>query len=520
VVAAAILYGGYLRTVDLAPVSLWLDDVWVAVLSRAPGLREFLLHGSSSPPLFNAIVTLCIWLLPGREVPAQIFPFICANLAIVLTALAAYLVTRRPWAAAVAALIVACHPQAIEYSTRVKQYSSDMVVAAAHVIGFCLLSDRPRVRSLWTYTLVVAGCLLLSTTSLFVVAAFFPVLMAVLLRRGVPLRHVAAATAVMTASLVLVAYGVVRPGINAALRDYWAPYYARTDSASAFLQSVQSPLAEWVARSLHGVTAKGREYWVVAAGTLVIALGAFSLLITSKQVSAGGTGSPRDRSRHEAAPATLQRRGYVLANVILLMGMLFASAAGRFPLGTGRVDLFIVPLLAIFVGAGVAYVGHAKHLAVRIPWAAAIALFLLVKFPTPRVRAYQVQFSSPLIELLGREKTTDDALLVNVHGTFALGYYSPWQPRFVADASLGTGFHVVPETTHVHVIGEQPDDPRNSVERAVTAHPPRIFFLMVHASPALREQVEGHLATAGWKLARLEQSPGADLFIFGSDRPR
>src|SRR5687768_986428 len=112
VVATAILYGWYLRSVDLGPVSLWLDDAWVAVLSRAPTVHEFLSHGSSSPPLFNAIVTLCIWLLPGREVAAQIFPFACAILGIGLTAFAAYLVSGRAWAAAIAAVIVACHPVA------------------------------------------------------------------------------------------------------------------------------------------------------------------------------------------------------------------------------------------------------------------------------------------------------------------------------------------------------------------------------------------------------------------------
>ena len=54
---------------------------WILVARRrlggcaVPGAvdTELLIHGSSSPPLFNAIVTLCIWLLPGRELSAQIF---------------------------------------------------------------------------------------------------------------------------------------------------------------------------------------------------------------------------------------------------------------------------------------------------------------------------------------------------------------------------------------------------------------------------------------------------------------
>ncbi len=496
VVGAASLYGCYLRSVDLAPDSLWLDDVWVAVLSRAPSLRDFLAHGSSSPPFFNAVVTLCIWLLPGRELAAQIFPFVCANLAIALTAFAAYRVSRRAWAGAAAAVIVACHPAAIEYSARVKQYSSDMLVAAAHVAGFCLLTDRPGVRSLWIYTLAAAGCLLLSTTSLFLVAAFFPFAMAALACRGVAVRHIAAASAAMLTTMVLVFYGVLRPGINAALREYWAPYYLPVDSASAFTRFAQIVLAEWVARILHGFAAGGREYWVVAAGTTVVALGAFSLIITPG------------------------RRYYLLANFILLLGILFASATRRFPLGTGRVDLFVVPLIAILVGAGVAFVVHAKYIAARILGAAAVAIFTLLKFPAPRVPAYPIQNSSPLVEMLGREKTADDGLLVNVHGTFALGYYSPWRPRFVADGSLGTGFHILPETTRVYVVGEQPDDPRTSVELAASARPARIFLLAVHPPESFRDKVEGHLAAAGWRLTRREQRPGADLFEFAAEAPR
>jgi hypothetical protein len=149
-------------------------------------------------------------------------------------------------------------------------------------------------------------------------------------------------------------------------------------------------------------------------------------------------------------------------------------------------------------------------------WAAAVAGFMLQKFPAPRTPTYPVQESSPLIAFLGQEKHGDDVLLVNVHGTFALGYYSPWPPSFVPDASLGTGFHVVPQTAGVYVIGEQPDDPRNAVSRAISSHPARIFLLAVHAPGSLHQEVEGHLANAGWKLTGQQQRPGADLFVFGT----
>jgi hypothetical protein len=496
VVAAALAYGWYLRSVDLGPGSLWLDDAWVAVLSRAPSIRDFVIHGSSSPPLFNAIVTLCIWLLPDRELSAQIFPFACANLAIVATAFAAYLVTRRAWAGAIAAIVVACHPGAIEYAARVKQYSSDMLVASAHLVGFCLLTDRPSARSLWIYTLAASACLLLSTTSLFVAAAFFPFAVVGLSRRGVGVRHVGGATAVMLAALLLVFYGIVRPGTNSALREFWAPNYLPSDSASAFSRSVQTLLADWIAQCLHGFASAQRESWVVAAGAAIVTIATLSLIVTPG------------------------RRTYVLANFGLLVGILLASASRRFPLGTGRVDLFLVPVLAVLVGAGVAVVGQVKQFAPRILWTAAVAGFVLLKFPVPRTPAYPVQVSSPLVAFLGQEKKSDDVLLVNVHGTFALGYYSPWPPSFVADASLGTGFHVVPQTPGVHVIGEQPDDPRNSVARAISAHPARIFLLTVHAPGSLPQEVDRHLANAGWRVMRQRHRPGADLFVYGTDAPQ
>jgi len=492
VVVAAFLYGWYLRSVNLGFAPLWLDDVWVAVISRAPTLRDFLSYSSSSPPLFNAIVTLCIWLLPGPELSAQIFPFACAILAIPATAVAAFFVTRRAWAGAVAAVIVACHPAAVEYAAHVKQYSSDLLVVAAHIVGFCLLRDRPTVRALWTCTLAAGACLLLSTVSFFVVAAFFPLAMARLARRGVAIRHVAGATAVMLATMILVFHGVLRPGVNVALREFWAPNYLPTGSASAFLQSVQVVLADWIAASFHGFAAGQREYWVVAVGTAVVALGAFSLI------------------------STPGRRLYVMANFVLLLGILFASAARRFPLGTGRVDLFLVPLIATLAGAGVAYVAQTKYVAARIIWAAAVVVFTLVKFPARREACYPIETAPPLIAMLVQEKTPDDVLLVNVHGTFALGYYSPWRPRFVADESLGTGFHVVPQTMGVYVIGEQPDDPPKSVALAISARPARIFLLAVHAPDSLSPKVEEHLAAAGWAVTRREHQMGADLFVFAA----
>jgi hypothetical protein len=235
---------------------------------------------------------------------------------------------------------------------------------------------------------------------------------------------------------------------------------------------------------------------VVGAGAAILALAALSLIITPG------------------------RRTYVLANLGLLFGILFASASRRFPLGTGRVDLFLLPLVAILLGAGVAFVGEVKRFALRTLWAAAVAGFVVLKFPAPRTPTYPVQVSSPLVTFLAQEKNGDDALLVNVHGTFALGYYSPWPPSFVADASLGTGFYVVPQTARVYVIGEQPDDARNAVARAISAHPARIFLLTVHAPGSLRQEVEGYLAHAGWTLTRQKQRPGAELFVFGPDGPR
>jgi hypothetical protein len=493
-VAAALVFGAYLRSVNLAPGSLWLDDAWVAVLSRAPTLRDFLVYGSSSPPLFNAVVALCIWVLPGRDVSGQIFPFVCSNLAIVATAVAAYLVTRRGWAAAIAAVIVACHPVAIEYAARVKQYSSDMLVVAAHVAGFCLLRDRPSARSLWIYTTAAGVCLLLSTTSLLVAVAFFPFAVAGLTRRGVGVRHVVLASAAMLVFAALVFYGVIRPGTNRTLREFWAPNYLPADSVTAFVQAAQAVLADWIAQCLHGFAAGQREYWVVATGSAVIALGVISLVITPG------------------------RRVYLLANLALLVGILFASASRRFPLGTGRVELFLVPLLAILLGSGVAFVGRLRYVAPRILWAAAVAGFVLMKFPTPRVPSYPAQFSSPLVAILGQEKTAGDALLVNVHGTFALGYYSPWPPRFVADPSLGTGFHVVPETPGTYVIGEAPDDPRKIVELALNARPARVFLFAVHAPGTLHRKVEAYLAAAGWQQTRREQTRGADLYVFNAPR--
>jgi hypothetical protein len=493
VVVAAVVYGGYLRSINLAPGSLWLDDAWVAVLSRAPTLREFFIHGSSSPPLFNGMVALCIWVLPGREVAAQIFPFVCANLAIAMTAVAAYLLTRRAWAGALAAVIVACDPAAIEFAGRVKQYSSDMLVVAAHVVAFCVLRDRPSVRSLWIYVLGAGAGLLLSTVSVFVVAALFPFTIVAVARRGVAMRQVVGATAAMAAIMVSVYFGVLRPGINTALREFWAPNYLPAGSVAAFTQSAQVVGAEWLARGLHGFAAGQRQTWVVAAGAIAVVLGAFSLLRTPG------------------------RRLYVVANVVLVLGILAASAARRFPLGTGRVDLFLVPLLAILIGAGVAFVGQIKHLVPRILWAAAVAVFVLVKFPVRRAAAYPVQISSPLVTMLGREKAADDVLLLNVHASFALGYYSPWRPSFVADATLGTGFHVIPQTTGVFVIGEQAADPQNAVALAVRTRPARIFLLLVHAADYVGPKVEESLAAAGWKLTRREQTPGAELRVFASE---
>jgi hypothetical protein len=81
-VAAIVVLAISLRLPGLAPPSLYLDDVWVALFAREASLADLMALRPPHPAGFMALQALALRFLPGAELSVQLIPF-AASLALI-----------------------------------------------------------------------------------------------------------------------------------------------------------------------------------------------------------------------------------------------------------------------------------------------------------------------------------------------------------------------------------------------------------------------------------------------------
>jgi len=205
----------------------WLDEAWVAALTRAPLTR--LPHLSSSAPFgFVALLKL----VPGSGLQRGRLVVLGFS---VLTVAAAYVVTRTlgwqrrsdaRFAATAAAFAVMLAPVSL-IRNDLKQYTCDACCAVV-LVGCGAWAERTSNRTSLVW-LAIAGVVSapFSSTALFVTVALFAGLLVSALvdrarRRAIEIVCVGAATGVALGAYFV---GAVAPNLNAKLRAYWASQY-------------------------------------------------------------------------------------------------------------------------------------------------------------------------------------------------------------------------------------------------------------------------------------------------------
>lgn len=480
-----LLYSVYRRSVDLDPGSLWLDDAWVAVLSRAPDLGAMLANGSTSPPIFNALVALSIAAVPDLEIAAQLVPFAGGLLAIAATSWAALLLTRSAVCAVFAAAVYACDPFAIEFAARVKQYSTDALVSVLLLATFHLLLERYSPRRLWTFAALASIGLFLSTLSVFVAGVLVPTALATLyLRRDrepVPIASLAAAGTMTTAAALFLYLGFLRGIDSAVTTEYWRDSYLPTESAGALFAGVANVVALWLDRLLHGFP-EGVLPGVVAIGLVLLALGALHLWLAGF-------------------------RAHLVAAIGIPLLVFAASAAQRLPLGSGRVELFLMPLLACGLACGVALALRLPNERLRTGALALAIVFAAIQLPSARLALYPAQHVAPLVDVLNEELKPGDRLVTNLHGSFALSLYGPWPIELVRDDRLMTQFHPEPILEGFSVAEDTDLGP---IERL---RPSRVFVFGSHYPANYPPQMIEGLAGLGYQVSWISEEPGCFLLL-------
>lgn len=490
-VVGLVALAAVLRAGPLAPGSLWLDDAWPAMVSRAGSLGDVLLVGLTAPgfvALLGAVLAV-----GGRDpAVAQALPFACGVLAVP----AVYAVARQArlarGAALVAAGVLLTSPVHLTYSTRVKQYTLEALAVLAVTSAALAVARRPDRARAWAVLLAVAvtGTVASSVVAVPASAALGAAgIAAVAAGRadGAGPRALRLAAGTGLAWLAFAAawwVGVVRPAANPALTEFWAPFLGPGSPAA------------WP-----GVLDGLAPVPVVVAGA-VLAAGAVAVA----------------------------RRGPVLA--VLVLGAPAAAAvlalAGVAPLGGGRTDVYLYPVLCLVVGAagdaagrllrraaGARAAGPGARAAGGLA-AAAVVAGLVAAAPAPQ--PYPGEDVAPLVRRVDAQARAGDVVLVYSATRWGHAYATAWPVRLVDAPALANGFDVAvqaPPGVRVAVLPPQ----RGTPEGHAVEVPPRVagaqrvWLLTSHTSGDVAAVGEA-LTAAGLRRVDVDAREGAELTLW------
>jgi hypothetical protein len=425
-----------LRLDPLGPSSLWIDDAWAALVSKADSAHDVLLAGVTAPG-FAALLKAWLAVVGFSELRAQLLPFVVG----VVTPPLLYLVLRRAGAgrlgASVGALVLVGSSVHMTYSTRVKQYTIEGLVALGVLaVAWWLVRGIRQPTRWWVFAATCVGGIVLASSAIALAASSTAVALALLARDDRrSLRAALAPAGLLAVFAALWWWFLLRPRVTQALENYWAGYFVPHDEGLRRAAHV-------AARDLKDVAAGAINLPSTAAVLSVVA--AVAILLVRRRI----------------APALL----FVIAPCGLA---LILAAARAVPLGTGRTDLYLYPGLAMAIGLAV---DELRRSWARLTAAGVTVLVVISAVTFDPVVPYPPRDVRPLVAELERRMSPTDSVLVRPDDIFAFALYSSLPVTFVrADAATGFAPRVDPGRVHAPLITPTGPDRRTEPwQKAIT----------------------------------------------------
>jgi hypothetical protein len=462
--------------------SLWLDEAALArnIIDRSPmELLAPLKYGQVAPPGFLLIQKLIVVLGGASEYALRVFPLIC-GLASLWLFLAVARIVLRGWAVPYAVGLFALGQPFIYFSSQAKQYAPDVAASLiALLIGLRLHAGGLRQRQM-----IVLGSLgmilpwLSQPAMLVLFGAGLGLVISVVSRRDartvrnvLPLLLAWAASAVVSG---IYALQTVLPQTREYMDWFWR---------TGFMPVAPWDQLRWGWKTLNDVFgAFGTDTVRTNGGLGYLWPQLFVLTTVLGFIQVART-----------------RRDIALVLLGALAACLVASVLRLYPL-SGRLLVFLVPMLLLATGAGAHALWTWAARRARIAGAAVALVFVAV--PIHAVAKahppYIIQPLRPVLEELARRRHPGDILYVDYAAAHAFLYYAP---RFDLQPSE-------------YVIGRCAMTDRRDYLRQVDRFrgQPRVWVIGTHLSVSERSITVGYLERIGHRLASVFIPPvGAPL---------
>jgi hypothetical protein len=491
---AIVLLGAVLRMRGLTTRGLWRDDAWVALSSRV-GIGTAW-HMWVTAPGFSLLERTWICLHPGATWWDQIPMLLVGLAAVPVTYLLARLFRFDNGLSLGMALVVAVSPTCVVYSSRLKEYGADFLLACLLLALTESARRQPHWRSfLWLAAASVVSFASSASTLPVIVGCWLALGVIVVSSRGAVRRLLAfgAATAVLCAAVAAVFYRHISP----ALRRFWGDDYISLHTPAALIHST------WLAvlRLYQHLTGfPGSAPVDVTIGVVCLTV----LLLLG-----------------------LRRRA-MLAPALVVATAFIASAFGQIPLGTGRTDEVLYPALLLLFAAGIHV---AQERAARVlhgsEWGkmvgrvgGALVLVLLIVFAMRATNpTYPGTDTARLASALSHEMQPGDHIVVGELMRYSWAYDEEPSVRVVFGPDWSTGFSVASTSPDTFIVpseyyegGSKPAAWAASMSRF---H--RIWF--VETPPLNLNPTYEALVDDGWRRVTTIAAPGCSAILLERSRP-
>ncbi|HEV3213135.1 MAG TPA: glycosyltransferase family 39 protein [Acidimicrobiales bacterium] len=480
---AIVGFGAWTRAPGFTSSSLWFDDAWSAMPARV-GLGTAI-HMVTTAPGYTIALRSWLQLHPGATWWAQLPAFVAGLAGIV----AVFFVLRYFGAwwplTYLGALVVAASPVAVDYSTRVKQFGLDLLLACLVLWLFERWRRAGRPRDAALCAAACAGSLLVSLTTLVVCVAVAGVA-ALLATRDATRRRDGAVVVLTTIGTAAIGYVLWLRHLSPSLHYGWTKrgYLLSTASlhrAGFSLEAMGTGLFHWMLGTPLG---RGRvSTAITAAGVALALLAAVALVaITAPPL----VGVVRRRGR---APGAL-----VASSLAVVLAVILALLA-KSPFGGGRTDEVLYPsILLLAAGALSPLAARAGATARRAALAGCVVVAaVLVGVGATHRASYPTTDLRPLVAQLDAPPNVGRSAVVVVDPWLAFSWaYDGLTPTSVSFAptllAWSQGFHVVSRDPDV-VISENYFFPDRSYPR-LSSRTTRVWY--VASTVGHQSRVPGH----------------------------
>jgi hypothetical protein len=437
-----VLIAFFTRHASLDPGAVHIDDAWVLLGWKSDRWVDIQRAGSTS---LGFVLLLRAWLriVGSSYADAQLLPFVISLFSAPVFLLVALRMRIRYPAALLGSAMLLASPTLVSYSTRVKQYSLEVLLAILLIgLAAAILRD-PTARRAWiAYVLGSVVALVISFALLGVVVAGLGAgLVAVLRQEGTPRLWRSCALA-CTISAALFAGGwfltIIRPTLSTALRDFWSGFYL----SDAVGRPNVAPWWHWTDTTSNGLLAHDLKLFrslfegAFTGPTIVLLVGfvAATLLVGFRRplhallfgipfvVAVGGSVAqlaPLGGGRTDAwlyAPMTFM---IVTAVDVVLQ---WAHGVQRHGVGNAR------PNAAVTRGRGLVLSGIVSL----------IALLCLLNIPSPS--SFPWPDAVPLVSELEAGRRSSDLVVVAPNFTFNYALHAPQDIKTKVSTRNSTNF--------------------------------------------------------------------------------